>query len=259
MENNNEDYIKMTEVYNALNDYILPHIENVKNFNTHQINMFFDIGTTITNKLELEALNVYKKLPTETKITLRNRYEQNKAILNNSCMYETTTYIDSVIEYLDYTGMVKKYLLTTHFYFGDAMKMRVIKYDLLPKAYKKLNDILFCHIKGTQTLYEYEIKYITSAIKFIFTTLNAKALDCCKFANGMQKHKMLEDYFNSHISINEDYELSESDIAVLGEHNAWKKWRVEQLQMLLRDKRARVPHDEEYFVKRNMMYNENYY
>ena len=259
MENNNEEYIKMTEVYNALNDYILPHIENVKTFNTHQINMFFDIGTTLTNKLETEALNVYKKLPKEEKLILRNRYEQNKTVSNNNCMYETTTYIDRVIEYLDYTEMVNKYLLTTHFYFGDGMKMRVIKYDLLPKAYKKLNDILFCHIKGTQTLYEYEIKYITSAIKFIFTTLNAEALDCCKFANGMQKHKMLEDYFNSHISINEDCELSELDIAVLREHNAWKKWRVEHLQWLLRDKRARVPHDEEYFVKRNMMYNENYY
>lgn len=259
MENNNEDYIKMTEVYNALNDYILPHIEKVKTFNTHQINMFFDIGTTLTNKLEREALNVYEKLPKETKLVLRNRYEQNKNVLNNSCMYETTTYIDRVIEYLDYTEMVNKCLLTNHFYFCDGMKMRVIKYDLLPKAYKKLNDALFCHIKGTQTLYEYEIKYITSAIKYIFTNLNAEALDCCKFSTGMQKHKMLEDYFNSHISINEDCELSELDIAVLREHNAWKKWRVEQLQMLLRDKRARVPHDEEYFVKRNMMYNEKYY
>ena len=259
MENIKEDYIQMTEVYNALNDYILPHIEKVKKFNAYQINTFFDIGKTITNKLEKDDLYAYKKLPKEEKLILRNRYEQNKNVLNNSCMYETTTYIDRVIEYLDYTEMVNKYLLTTHFYFGDGMKMRVIKYDLLPKAYKKLNDILFCHIKGTQTLYEYEIKYITSAIKYIFTTLNAKALDCCKFSNGIQKHKMLEDYFNSHISINEDCELSELDIAVLGEHNAWKKWRVEQLQWLLRDKRARVPHDEEYFVKRNMMYNENYY
>lgn len=246
MENNNEDYIQMTEVYNALNDYILPHIENVKTFNTHQINMFFDIGTTLTNKLEREALNVYEKLPKETKLVLRNRYEQNKTVSNNNCMYETPTYIDGIIEYLDYTGMVNKCLLTK-------------KYDLLPKAYKKLNDALFCHIKGTQTLYEYEIKYITSAIKYIFTILNAEALDCCKFSTGIQRHKMLEDYFKTHISINEDCELSELDIAVLREHNEWKKRRVERLQWLLREKRARVPHDEEYFVKRNMMYNENYY
>src|SRR5574344_1509554 len=102
MENIKEDYIQMSEVYNALNDYILPHIEKVKKFNAYQINTFFDIGKTITNKLEKDALYAYKKLPKETKLTLRNKYEQNKAVLNNYCMHKTTTYIDSVIEYLDY-------------------------------------------------------------------------------------------------------------------------------------------------------------
>ena len=258
MENIKEDYIQMTEVYNALNDYILPHIEKVKNFNAYQINTFFDIGKTITNKLEKDALYAYKKLPKEEKLILRSRYEQNKAVLNNYCMYKTTTYIDTVIEYLDYASLLNKCFLNTSHTFGEGIKMTVLKYDLLPKAYKKLNDALFCHIKGTQYLYEYEIKYITSAIRYIFTTLNAKALECCSYANEIQKHKRIEAYFNSHISIYEDYEFSDIDMAVLKEHNAWKAERVKHLQSKFPAKIARFPHNEAYFVRNKMMYNEDY-
>ena len=258
MESIKEDYIQMTEVYNALNDYILPHIEKVKKFNAYQINTFFDIGKTITNKLEKDALYAYKKLPKDEKLILRSRYEQNKAVLNNYCMYKTSTYIDFVIEYLDYSSLLNKCFLNTSHTFGEGIKMTVLKYDLLPKAYKKLNDILFCHIKGTQYLYEYEIKYITSAIRYIFTTLNAKALEYCKYDNEIQKHKRIEAYFNSHISINDDCEFSDIDMAVLKEHNEWKKRRVEHLQSKFPAKVARFPHNESYFVRNKMMYNEDY-
>ena len=82
MENIENDYLQMYEVYKALNEHILPHIK-IKKFNANQINKFFDIGNTITNKLEKDALSVYEKLHKETKCNLKNRYEQNNAVLNN--------------------------------------------------------------------------------------------------------------------------------------------------------------------------------
>ena len=275
MENIKSDYLQMYEIYKALNEHILPHIKKVKIFNAYQINKFFDIGNTITNKLEKDALSVYEKLPKETKCDLKNRYEQNNDVLNNYyChmwrMCKPISYIDRCINYLYYSGLVNICLLNTNFIFGDGLKMKVIKYDLLPNGYKKLNDILFYHINGTQYLYEYEIEYIISAIRHIFATLNSNALKCCDYTNEIQKYKIIEDYFNAPISINEDCSMTDNDIILLKEHNAWKAERIKYLQRLfyLNDETFQYykmfPYDEDFpcyeafFVRNKMMYNEDY-
>ena len=271
MENIENDYLQMYEIYKALNEHILPHIK-IKKFNANQINKFFDIGNTITNKLEKDALSVYEKLHKETKCNLKNRYEQNNAVLNNYYWRrgKLISYIDRCIDYLYCSGLVNKCLLNTNFIFGDGLKMTVIKYDLLPNGYKKLNDILFYHINGTQYLYEYEIEYIISAIRHIFATLNSNALKCCYYANEIQKHKIIEDYFNAPISINEDCSMTDNDIILLKEHNAWKAERVKYLQRIfyLNGETFQYykkftydedfPYYESYFVRNKMMYSDKY-
>ena len=260
MENIKSEYLQMHELYNVLNDYIIPHINNDTKlkYDIFQISNVFDFGKTLIDKIKNHALSVYKNLPKNTKTSLKYKYEQTRAVLNNYCHKHFITSIEYDIEFLHYARLLNKSLLNTNFVFGDGLKMTVIKYDLFPKAYKKLNEALFYHINGTQYLSKNELNTIIRVIEYIFKTLKTKAFDSCQYSNDIQKHKEIEDYFNAPISINEDCSLSESYITLLNEHNAWKDKRVKYLQKKFPTKRDRFPHDEMYFVKRGIMYNENF-
>ena len=260
MENIKDDYFQMYELYKVLNDYILPHINNNTKlkYDIFQISTVFDFGKTLFDKIKNDALSVYKNLPKKTKTSLKRKDEQIFTVLNNYCHNNIITSIEYDIEFLHYAGLVNKCLLNTNFIFGDGLKMTVIKYDLFPKAYKKLNDVLFYHINGTEYLSKYELNTIITVIQYIFMTLKTKAFDSCQYSNDIQKHKQIEDYFNAPISINEDCSLLESDIIIFNEHIDWKRKRVKYLQKKFPEKQARCPHDEEYFVKHKMMYSEDY-
>ena len=260
MENIKDDYFQMYEFYNVLNDYIIPHINNNTKlkYDIFQISTVFDFGKTLIDKIKKDAVSVYKNLPKNTKTSLKYKDEKTLSILNNYSHNHIITSIEYDIEFLNYSGLVNKCLFNTHFIFGDGLKVTVIKYDLLPKAYKKLNDALFYHINGTQYLSIKELNTIISVILYIFTTLKTKAFDSCQYSNDIQKHRKIEEYFNAPISINKDCSLIESDIIIFNEHLEWKKKRVKYLKKKFPEKQARCPHDEEYFVKHKMMYNEDY-
>ena len=173
MENIKDDYFQMYELYKVLNDYILPHINNNTKlkYDIFQISTVFDFGKTLFDKIKNDALSVYKNLPKKTKTSLRRKDEQTFTVLNNYCHNTIITSIEYDIEFLHYAGLVNKCLLNTNFIFGDGLKMTVIKYDLFPKAYKKLNDALFYNINGTQYLSINELSTFELFLKHKSSTL----------------------------------------------------------------------------------------
>ena len=132
-------------------------------------------------------------------------------------------------------------------------------YYTMAKACELLQDNLISHIENIKPLSKNEIECHITVIDYILDALKKNIYTYFNKQNKeIEKHKKIEDYFNAHISINDDCTMSESDIALLNEHNDWKALRVKYLQMLFPTKVARFPHNEAYFVRNKMMYNDKY-
>ena len=263
MENIKSDYLQMLDVYKALNDIVNKPIDNTNTLNKLYVNNLVESGRYLTDSLGRLALDVYEELPRNMKDTLFYEKKRIYDKLAEEGWHNAPTYIDRKLEFIYYASsfdicFFKNVKSTTNS--GDTIKLANKKdYSLFPIAYKKLNEVLFLHINGTQYLHHYTIECIVSAIKYILSAFNKKSYACFKkHDTEVRKHKEIEDYFNAPISINEGCSLSESDITLLKEHNEWKVKRVKHLQELFPTKRDRFPHDEMYFVKRGIMYNENF-
>ena len=265
-QSNDYFYIEMYKMYNELNDIIILQLDEndlLYNFKIQQMLFVIENSLMINDYIKTRALRVHDKLPKNIKSDLRNRKNKLFETLMAEGWNSIRDYKERRMVFLHYASLFNAYLLNVHsvsIKLDDTIKLSKIKdYSLYVKAYKKLNDNLFLHINGSQYLNEYEIEchitvtdYILDALKKnIYTYFN-------KQNKEIEKHKKIEDYFNAHISINDDCTMSESDIALLNEHNDWKALRVKYLQMLFPTKVARFPHNEAYFVRNKMMYNENY-
>lgn len=256
-------YPKIYRLYKDMQDSLIPHINEEKTLYKFEIeDRIMQRALEITEELGNEALSIYRRLPKKTKTSLK--YEKDK-IFENLAKLEfnnETAYIDKKIAFLHYASILNMGLLKAHktsIKMGDAYKSSYIaNYDFFPKAYKKLNDALICHLAGSRYLSDYMIECIVTLIKYILKELEKKAFEHCNKYDGLERHRMIEEYFNAPISINEDCSMTENDIILLKEHNAWKAERVKHLQSIFPVKVERFPHDEKYFVSRHMMYSDKY-
>ena len=263
MENIEYYYLQMLDVYKSLNDIVNQPIDNTNTLNKLYVSNLVDSGRYLADSLGKLALYVHDELPRYMKDILFYEKKRIYDKLVEEGLDSAPTFIDKKITFVYYASsfdicLFKNVKATTNS--GNSIKLTKQKdYSLFPIAYKKLNDALFFHINGTQYLHHYTIECIVSAINYILSAFNKKSYACFrKHDTEVRKHKEIEDYFNAPISINDGCELSESDITLLNEHNAWKVKRVKHLQELFPEKQARFPHDEMYFLKQDLMYNEDY-
>ena len=263
MENIEYYYLQMLDVYKALNDIVNQPIDNTNTLNKLYVSNLVDSGRYLADSIGRLALYVHDELPRNMKDFLFYEKKRIYDKLVEEGLDRATTYIDKKLIFVYYASsfdicLFKNVKATTNS--GDTIKLTKQKdYSLFPIAYKKLNDALFFHINGTQYLHHYTIECIVSAINYILSAFNKKSYACFKkHDTEIRKHKEIEDYFNAPISINDGCALTESDITLLNEHNAWKAKRVKHLQELFPTKLDRFPHDEMYFVRQDLMYNEDY-
>ena len=255
-------YIKICSLYKDMQDSLIPHINEEKTLYKFEINRIMQSALEITEELGKRALYVYSKLVIGMKYGLKHDNDKISENLAKIEWNDETAYIDKKIVFLHYASILNMGFLKSHkvsVKMGDAYKSSYIaNYDFFPKAYKKLNDALICHLNGSRYLSEYMIECIVTLLKYILKELRKKALVNYNKYDGLEKHRKIEEYFNAPISINEDCSMTDNELIVLKEHNAWKADRVKHLQSLFPVKVARFPHDEMYFVRQGMMYNENY-
>lgn len=256
-------YIKIYRLYKDMHDFLIPHINEEKTLYKFEIeDRIMQSAIEITDELGEYALSIYRKLPKKIKISLK--YEKDKIYENLAKLEwnDETAYIDKKIAFLHYASILNMGLLKAHktsIKMGDAYKSSYkLNYDFFPKAYKKLNEALICHLAGSRYLSDYMIECIVTLIKYILKELRKEALEHCIEYTDLEKHRKIEEYFNAPISINEDCSMTENDIILLKEHNAWKAERVKHLQSLFPVKRERFPHDEDFFVRNKMMYSDKY-
>ena len=266
MENIENDYLQMYEVYNDLHKLIL-HINEEKPLFKFKIDEIIKFARLTLSTIERRAHNVHDMLPKETRRILNEKDKQIRTVVNDyindvTYCYDKTCYYEKNIMYLQRESLLDVCFLNIckiDINADDTIKLSSKKdYSLFPIAYKKLNDALFLHINATQYLSENEIIRIVIIISHILTTLKQIAYESCEVLKEIKRHKEIEDYFNAPVSINEDCAFSESDLILLKEHNEWKAERVKYLQSLFPVKVERFPHDEAYFVRNKMMYSDKY-
>ena len=256
-------YIKMYSLYKDMQDSLIPHINEEKTLYKFEIeDRIIQSAIEITDDIGENALSVYRRLPKKIKTSLK--YEKDKIYENLAKLEwnDETAYIDKKIAFLHYASILNMGLLKAHktsIKMGDVYKSSYkANYDFFPKAYKKLNDALFCHLSGSRYLSDYTIECIVTLIKYILNELRKKALENYNKYDGLERHRMIEDYFNAPISIYEDCSMTDNDTILLKEHNTWKAERVKHLQSLFPVKVERFPHDEAFFVRNKMMYSDKY-
>ena len=265
MENIENDYLQMYEVYNDLHKLIL-HINEEKPLFKFKIDDIIKFAKLHLRTIEQKAHNVHDILPKETRRILNEKDKQIRAVVNDyindvTYCYDKTGYYEKNIMYLQRESLLDVCFLNIckiDSNADDTIKLSKKDYSLFPIAYKKLNDALFLHINGTQYLSENEILRIVIIIQYILATLMQMSYESCEVLKEIKRHKEIEDYFNAPVSINESCELSESDLILLKEHNEWKAERVKHLQKLFTPKRSKLPYDEKYFVSRHIMYSDKY-
>ena len=267
MENIENDYLQMYEVYNDLQKFIIPHINEEKPLFKFKIDEIIKFAKSLLRTIEQKARNVHDMLPKETRRILNEKDKQIRAVVNDyindvTYCYDKTGYYEKNIMYLQHESLLDVCFLNICKIASnadDTIKLSSKKdYSLFPIAYKRLNDALFLHINGTQYLAENEIIRIVIIIQYILATLMQMSYESCEVLKEIKRHKEIEDYFNAPVSINEDCAFSESDLILLKEHNEWKAARVKHLQTLFPPKRDRPPYDEKYFVSRHIMYSDKY-
>ena len=255
-------YIKICSLYKDMQDSLIPHINEEKTLYKFEINRIMQSALEITEELGKRALYVYSKLVIGMKYGLKHDNDKISENLAKIEWNDETAYIDKKIVFLHYASILNMGFLKSHkvsVKMGDAYKSSYIaNYDFFPKAYKKLSDALICHLNGSRYLSYYTIDCIITLLKYILNELRKKALEHYNIYDGLEKHRKIEEYFNAPISINEDCSMTDNELIVLKEHNAWKAERVKHLQSLFPVKVARFPHDEMYFVRQGIMYNDKY-
>lgn len=134
----------------------------------------------------------------------------------------------------------------------------------MAKAYKALQDSLVSHINNTHPLSKNQIESILTLVRSTLDILEEQAYKAYDELPDMTKHILDEkDYRRTLASLqNKDWEDSNHKLlkteADYAEHLAWKAERVKYLQELFPQTNGAYPHTEEWFVKNNIMYNEEY-
>ena len=135
-------------------------------------------------------------------------------------------------------------------------------YYMMTKAYELLQDELSSHIENIKPLSKNEIESILTLVRSTLDILEDKAYEAYDNLPEMTKHILDEKDYRRTLLANEtkcwensNHKLvkTEDDYA---EHLAWKKKRVKRLQELY-PQQGPYPHNEEWFVKHNLMYDDS--
>ena len=272
MEKTIEDFHnQMCRVSNDLNDIIIPHINKTKPMSNYQIGVIIKMGNLNLDCIYETALNTYRKLPMKEKKTLREKYRPirkemcDKFILEHDWENYSEDDSDFWSRFIKYTTDILFLDNTTSFNASLLHKNNNDDYSLIANAYKDLNEMLFSHINKSHILSDDQIWCIVPLIRQCLFTLRDRAYEVYDEFNEMTKHMLYEEYNNSiecekYIdelnSINS--ELRGKKISITTdiddyEHEYWKAERVEYLNEMYNEN-----HDEEWYVKKRMMYNDNY-
>ena len=136
-------------------------------------------------------------------------------------------------------------------------------YGQMTKAYKALQDSLLLHINNTHPLSKNRIESILTLVHSTLDILEEQAYKAYDELPEMTKHILDEKDYRRTLRANQykDWENSNHELSKTKEdyadHLAWKAERVKYLQELFPQTRGAYPHNEEWFVKNNIMYDEN--
>ena len=138
-------------------------------------------------------------------------------------------------------------------------------YNSMTKAFNALQNSLVPHIYGTLELSKKEIDSIIELEYSILDSLKEISYEVYDELPDMTKHMLDDkDYKSSMLeasyieNIEEQERICNRVKEEYKDHLAWKAERLKHLQELFPNKRGSNPHNEEWFVKSTLMYNENF-
>ena len=135
-------------------------------------------------------------------------------------------------------------------------------YYMMTKAYELLQDELCSHIENIKPLSKNEIESILALVRSTLDILEDKAYEAYDNLPEMTKHILDEKDYRRTLLANETKSWENSNHKLVKtedyyeEHLAWKKKRVKRLQELY-PQQGPYPHNEEWFVKHNLMYDDS--
>ena len=135
-------------------------------------------------------------------------------------------------------------------------------YYMMTKAYELLQDELCSHIENIKPLSKNEIESILALVRSTLDILEDKAYEAYDNLPEMTKHILDEKDYQRTLLANETKCWENSNHKLVKtedyyeEHLAWKKKRVKRLQELY-PQQGPYPHNEEWFVKNNLMYDDS--
>ena len=136
-------------------------------------------------------------------------------------------------------------------------------YYMMTKAYELLQDELSSHIENIKPLSKNEIESILALVRSTLDILEDKAYDAYDNLPEMTKHVLEEKDYRRTLLANETKCWENSNHKLVKtedyyeEHIKWKKERVKRLQELYPQTNGPYPHNEEWFVKNNLMYDDS--
>ena len=135
-------------------------------------------------------------------------------------------------------------------------------YYMMTKAYELLQDEICYHIENIKPLSKNEIESILTLVRSTLDILEDKAYEAYDKLPEMTKHVLDEKDYRRTLLANETKCWENSNHRLVktpddyAEHLAWKKERVKRLQELY-PQQGPYPHNEEWFVKNNLMYDDS--
>lgn len=136
-------------------------------------------------------------------------------------------------------------------------------YYMMTKAYELLQDELSSHIENIKPLSKNEIESILTLVRSTLDILEDKAYEAYEELPEMTKHILDEKDYRRTLLANETKCWEDSNHRLVKteedykEHLEWKKKRVKRLQELYPQTNGPWPHNEEWFVKHNLMYDDS--
>ena len=135
-------------------------------------------------------------------------------------------------------------------------------YYMMTKAYELLQDEICYHIENIKPLSKNEIESILTLVRSTLDILEDKAYEAYDNLPEMTKHILTEKDYRRTLLANETKCWEDSNHRLVktpddyAEHLEWKAQRVKRLQELY-PQQGPYPHNEEWFVKNNLMYDDN--
>ena len=136
-------------------------------------------------------------------------------------------------------------------------------YYTMAKACELLQDELCSHIENIKPLSKNEIESILTLVRSSLDILEQEAYKSYDKLPEMTKHVLEEKDYRRTMLANETkcWENSNHKLVKTSddytEHLAWKAKRVKRLQELYPQNNGPYPHNEEWFVKNNLMYDDS--